>query len=174
MTRLQELITIVKQDMVNAQIPFDENVPIEPNKRLRRLAGRCRYKKVLYGYKAFVVEINANMLKTESDEFLKNVICHELLHSAPECVRSGHGGNWKRYARLMNIRNHNYNITRCYSKEDLSKDYKNSYKYKVVCEDCGKTYYYNKKGKVVSTVMDGYHFYRCGKCDSDNLKVIKL
>lgn len=170
MSRLQELVEQVKSDMDIAEVPYDFYVPIVPNSRLRTVAGKCKSR----NGKAYIIEINGNMLKSESDEFLKNVICHELLHSAPECIGEHHGGMWKHYAQVMNYRNKNYNITRCYSSEDLCNTYKRDYKYKIVCLDCGKEYYYRTKSKAVLSIMRDSKSYSCGRCGKDNLIVVEL
>lgn len=59
MTRLQELIEQVKSDMDIAEVPYDFYVPIVPNNRLRTVAGKCKSR----NGKAYIIEINGNMLK---------------------------------------------------------------------------------------------------------------
>lgn len=171
MSKLEHLVVIVKRDMDNAKIPYNREIPIVVNNRLRTVAGKCFYR-----YKDGIkyptrIEINGKMLRNETDDFLKDTICHELLHSAKECVNCGHTGMWKRYASLMNIRNKNYHITRCYESSQCSRSYRSAYKYKITCKDCGKTYYYRRKADVIKAIMNGKKWYTCGRCNSDNLMV---
>lgn len=178
MTRLENLVYEVKHDMDMARIPYNREIPIIENNRLRSVAGKCFYKTRNGVTFATRIEINGKMLKNESDDFLRNTICHELLHSASECVRSGHTGNWKRYAQLMNIRNKKYNITRCYESSEVSCSYSKrlEYKYKITCMDCGKVYYYKRKTKAVEYIMNGNarNMCWCGVCNSHNLIVEEL
>ncbi len=99
-----------------------------------------------------------------NNEIIKNTIIHELIHCIPNC--SNHGKDFKFYAKLVND-NLGYNITRVGNKEN---DYKNSglefcenekklnYNYKIVCKNCGQTYFRQrmKKGFLKK--------YLCGIC----------
>lgn len=172
MKSLSVLVKEVKHDMDVACIPYDNSVPVVQNNRMRSTGGKCKYRKDMYGkYYAFIVEINGKMLANESEDFLKNVICHELIHSA--CLGDGHKKRWAKYANLMNQRNTNYHIERCYHRSDVTHSYraKSEYKYKIVCSKCGKTYYYKRKGKAVSRIKNGYCGYSCGRCGSHSLVV---
>lgn len=174
MTKLEHLVSIVKHDMDNAGIPYNNEIPVIANNRLKTVAGKCFYRRSGNVRHAIRIEINGKMLKNESDEFLKNTICHELLHSAVECVSCGHKGQWKYYARLMSTRNVNYDITRCYESDSLSCSYRSEYKYKITCPVCGKTYFYRRKTKAVQYIMAGKNYYRCGRCNNDVLEAVEL
>lgn len=177
MDRLKMLVKQVKQDMRNANVPFNDEISIIANKKLKTTAGRCHYR---YSYElkqrvADFIDINYDMLINETDEFLKNVICHELIHSADECVNSGHTGIWVFYAKRMNDNNKNYYITRCYTKSDLSTAYAEKvYKYKTVCPNCGKEFYHRSRTKVIKSIEAGFKDYMCPKCNCDDLYVVKL
>ena len=100
---------------------------------------RVYYKK----YNNHHIEIS-KWLMDLNDDIIKNTIIHELIHCMPDC--NNHGAMFKMYSNLINNRL-GYNITRLGNKvEDYKKsnlEYKEniSYKYKIVCKNCGHIYY---------------------------------
>lgn len=169
---LNKLIEEVKLDMINAGVPFNDNCPISLNRRLSRALGKCKYKKNLTGHVyAFSIEINELYFECAKENDLKNTICHELIHSAPECVYCRHRGLWKEYCKVMEDNYPNKYIIRrtTYSKEyveELRKKEVNPYKYEVYCPKCGATWRRKSKCKLIQHP----NYYSCGRCNTD-LKV---
>ncbi len=97
-----------------------------------------------------------------NDDIVKNTIMHEIIHCFPNCT--DHGADFKKYANYIN-KNLGYDITRVGNKEE---DYKKSnleykeeqktYKYKIICRNCGQTIYRQRLQKNL------IRKYRCGKC----------
>lgn len=101
---LDRLAKEVKQDMRIAGVPYDQHCPIIlSDYRMSRVLGQCEY--ALDGNKEYAKRIKINRLCFENSEEqdIKNIICHELIHSAKECVITdcGHKGIWKIYAEQM-------------------------------------------------------------------------
>lgn len=99
-----------------------------------------------------------------NNDIIKNTIMHEIIHCFPEC--NNHGDKFKKYANFINLKL-NYNITRVGDKkEDYRKsniEYKEettSYNYKIICKECGQTFYRKRLQKYF------IRKYRCGKCGS--------
>ena len=86
---------------------------------------------------------------------------HELVHCIPSC--NNHGKEFKKYANIINNKL-GYNITRLGNKrEDFEKSNiiyadDKSYKYKIICTNCGMIYYRNRISK------NFLRIYRCSKC----------
>lgn len=166
---LNRLIEEVKVDMKLADIPFNNNCPIELNSRLSRALGRCKYRRGWDGCRhAYVIEINEMYFENATDNELKSTICHELIHSAKQCVGCGHRGLWKRYSERMEVNYPDkYIIKRTrYSKqytEALRNKRENLYKYEVYCPECGATWRRKTKCKLVQHP----NYYKCGRCNTD-------
>lgn len=171
--KMMKLVQEVKKDMKKAEVPFDDTVPFFINSRLSKCLGKCYYQQVNWVLKPIKIEISLNVLKNDSDQEIKNVICHELIHSAPNCICCGHKNMWKIYANRMNYKNKNYRIeTRRKQNIDNLSELKKGYNIAVVCEKCGATTYYMKKGKVIKAIENNTADYICKKCYNDNFKVI--
>lgn len=99
-----------------------------------------------------------------NDEIIKNTIIHELIHCLPNC--NNHGKYFKYYANIIK-KEVGYNITRLGNKEEdyiksgieLKKEEKRiKYKYNVICQKCGQTYFRQRIQKNFTRK------YVCGKC----------
>ena len=107
----------------------------------------------------------------EDDRFLKQTIIHELLHSMTP--NEHHGGEWKRLAdKVTRKSNGKYVITRANSFEELGIDRKKVAKpkkirYQVACPQCGATWNYQRKSKVVNNPEN----YRCAGCKKTLVRV---
>lgn len=135
-----------------ALLPFDDAVPIVLNPRLTRVLGRAKHR----GEKNIVVEIAKNVYELADEQTIKNVICHELLHTA--FPLDGHLGQWKFYANKANILMPKYNITRCNTDKEL---YKRRHKwYKVKCLKCGEIW--ETHNKTCVKYPERYYHVTCG------------
>lgn len=177
--RLMRLVTEVKRDMLNANIPFDDTVPFIINSRLSRSLGRCHFNRV---YGAIKIDIAQIVIDCPDDMEIKNVICHELIHSARICLTYGHGGMWKIFANKMNQTNQNYHITtvhkdNTFGKHDEQQRIGNTkrYKFKVQCQHCDMSQCFTRETKIVKAIKDGYgNRIRCPKCHQNHFKLFEL
>lgn len=165
LTRLKRLISIVKADMRKAGVPFDDDASFRIKKGIKAY-GQCniRYSVKYQGFRSdiYIAEHTFN----EDDLFLKDVICHELIHSAPACYRCGHRGAWQRFAKQMNTQNPNYYITATVkpTEEDIEMAMRNRQAkahYRVQCNTCGTQVYYLKKGQVVKLLEQQENLSHC-------------
>lgn len=172
--KLNYLVKIVKQDMRDNFIPFDDNVVIKISKKASRALGRCHYA-IDYStgnkYADYII-INDCILSGD-EQIAKNVICHELLHSAKECINHGHLGFWKKYAEEMS-RKTNYNITRLANINEISNDeLEKKYRYIIICKKCGKKYVYSRRTKIIQKIENKETSIKCSCCDSREFNLIK-
>lgn len=174
---LYELVEKVKKDMDQAHVPYNDECPIKLNDRLSRALGRCRYKRnYLDERRPYVIEIQTLYLEHGTEQELMSTICHELIHSASDCVYSGHTGNWKRYAEIMEKCYPNkYIIKRLttvgnqYANAKKEKQKDSSYKYEAYCPKCGASWKRKSKCRLIEFPM----LYKCGECKV-NLESRKL
>lgn len=152
-------------------IPYGNVDSFTVNYRAKSRWGQCRRKAYgrLYSYS---INISADLLKSEeSHNGLVSTVVHELLHTCPNCMK--HTGEWKMYADKVNAA-YGYkgiSITRCKSAEDLGvKELPvfNTYKYAVVCDDCGGAAKYKRMTKVVQHPER----YFCGRCHTSHLRAV--
>lgn len=135
------------------KIPISKNInpEIAINKRAKSRFGAC--KKTDKGY---LIEVSESILGLDVDR-IKNVLAHEILHTCPGCYN--HGKRWKAYASKLNVA-YGYNIktTTSYEEMGLHKPEKRiQYKYKIQCQKCGKTFYRQKRSKLITHIQN----YRC-------------
>lgn len=124
-------------------------------KRGRRIIIKCNK------YNLHHIEISKWVMNLD-DSVIKNTIMHELIHCIPFC--SNHGQEFKKFANVINSKL-GYNIkTTGNIKEDYEKsnikytENKKTYKYKIVCLECGKEYLRIRKPSNIKK-------YRCGVCN---------
>ncbi len=149
-------------------IPYSTNITLKINYRAKTRWGRST-RSVRNGIEFYVVEISDRLLKDDVEwESAMNTMIHEVLH----CYRKhrDHTGDWKKYAELINREYPIYNITRCTSPAAMGI-VDNSFKYAVVCQNCGITYKYRKRGKAIRYIELCPGSCNCGRCKSNNLKV---
>lgn len=155
--KFNELVREVKRDMYLYNVPYDDNYRILVDDITSY--GVCKYidKDII---------INKKLVLFGNEQDIKNTICHELIHSAPQCRYEGHRGFWKTCANVMN--NHGYDIkARCHY--ELNVDYTTIYKYVVKCANCGMIQGFNRKRDVIKNPYN----YRCGICNQSKIIVIK-
>lgn len=166
---LQEVLSQCKKE----NIPISDYIlpDITINSRAKSRFGACRKvplnklsnndlqnvmmkKKVNY---FFQIELCKSMMNANEQE-IKNVVAHEVLHTCSGCYN--HGKLWKAYAtKLNNIYGYNITSTTTYEKVGIQKpEKKETYRYKITCQKCGKEFYRMKKSKLVTDTTR----YRCG------------
>ena len=167
-TYLYELVEEVKRDMDEVWIPYNDECPIKLNNRLSRTLGRCRYKRDYLGERyPYVIEIQTLYLEHGIEKEIKSTICHELIHSASDCLFSGHTGNWKRYAEIMEkcypnkyIIKRTTTVSNQYANAAKEKQKVSVYKYEAYCPKCGATW----KRKSKCELITNPHRWRCRRC----------
>lgn len=164
--RLDELLKEVIIEVKSIGIPISDNIDksVLINKRAKSRFGACKIENV-NNKKHFKIEIRSALYICE-DFKLKEVLAHEVLHTCRGCAN--HGETWKRYAKLMNDQ-YGYNIKRVANNREYDLDTScGNYKYKIICNKCGKEIYRQKKTKVITNIEN----YRC-KCGG-KLRVEKI
>lgn len=172
MKNLNKLFNEVLEDFDALGIEYGKIVEITPNSRAQSRWGQC--KKRPNGY---YININVALLADNiSDQGAKETIAHEICHTIKGCMN--HGEKWKHYAQLLSVFGYNIKRTNSAADKGISAEAhiaSKNYKYEVYCAKCGTTTPYQKKGKVITTLLtQKYHGYRCGKCGSHDLKVREL
>lgn len=139
--------------------PSRQIFAIRENRRAKKRLGCCKVVKER-GRTGFVIEVSSIMERC-SDEVLKDVIFHELLHTCPGCLN--HGQKWKSLADRINracgshirVRADSSQIPGLPREEEEPK-----YKYEIECAACGVRFYRMRRSRVV----DHPEYYRCSRC----------
>lgn len=146
--QLTNLFKQVQNDMDNLNIPYCKVFKVKINTRAVRRRGACKKTK-----KGFVIELT-DFILFKTDEEIKDVIAHELIHTCEGCFN--HGSQFKMYADKINTLG--YNVKATYSGE--APEIEQFAKYKIVCKECGNTIYRMKMSKVIRNISK----YKCAKC----------
>jgi hypothetical protein len=173
-----ECIKELKSINIDVQNPAVGEIDIKIAKRNSKRYGCCKQELpdlssahlVKHGHRRQVqydryykhhIEINKWVMDMD-EKIIKNTIIHEIIHCFSCC--NNHGKNFKKYANYINDKL-GYNITRLGNKEaDYKesnieyKDDENTYKYEIICKQCGQVYYRKRLQK------NFIRKYRCGKC----------
>lgn len=146
MKDLNTLVADCKDILDDLNIIYGPIDSVKVNNRLTACWGRCRHNKRTDTYS---IELSKDIMQDGMEyEATMNTIIHEFLHAGPN--RMCHTGEWKRLANLVNREYPQFNITRCTSAEE--KGVAERIKvcaYEVVCPICGRSWKYQKAGKVV-------------------------
>ena len=105
----------------------------------------CCKKTVNRGVEKFEIEIST-ILEGETDQRIKEIIHHELLHTCKGCLN--HGQKWKSLAARVN-HIYGYHIRTTAEIPTLDDGREKPYRYEIRCTKCGNTGYRMKKSKVV-------------------------
>ena len=156
MRNLYNVAKICMSQLDSIGVPYHKAY-FEVNSRAVKRWGQCSYRDCKY-----IIQISSVLLdERNSEQGLKQVIIHELLHTCPNCMN--HGKEWKKWADKCN-KCLGYDVSRTDSAESLGvvhDDIKDSKPYYlVVCKKCGKRFVYYRRGKVVNNPG----MFRCGKC----------
>ncbi len=140
------------------KIKYAKNLTLKVNTRAKTRLGVCKKSGDCYE-----IEIAAILLDERTpEEYLKNTIMHELLHTCYGCMN--HTGRWKKLAERVNSA-YGYNVKRAAAPdEELIPDgLTDKPKYKVVCPVCGTEYERYRK----SALIQHPERYRCGRCKAN-------
>ena len=150
---LQKTVDEVKKDMDEVGVPYNPDIPIFISERYSRALGKCYYQTRDNKRIATKIGISKEIIDYGDWDLIRNVICHELIHSADDCVYCYHGGVWKVYADKMN----RYN----------------NYHFIIECQGCHTKSYFQRSTKTVEAVKKGQKTIKCKKCGSKDFKVIE-
>lgn len=143
-------------------IPYRRPARVKVNTRARKRWGQCR----LLPDGRYEINISSRLLKSGSEDALKRVLMHELIHTCDGCMN--HGTLWKYYAEIVR-RGLGYPITRTNTAAELGlpvmaetvpERRTESYKHRFVCEQCGAVIMRKRE----SNFTRHYHEYRCARC----------
>lgn len=153
--QLTALMSKTIKEIQEAGIPIpvsDIHGPVL-NKRAHSFLGRC--KKVGTGY---WIELSQDLMSA-SEESIREILFHELLHTAPECMN--HGVLWKTYAEEIN-RRYGCRVTRLGHRQahGLAERTLPPPQYTLICQSCGSRIERRRR----STVVLHPERYRCSRC----------
>lgn len=139
--------------------------PDKESKYIEEIGKRriVKYSRFLEHY----IEISKWVMELDQ-RIIKNTIMHEIIHCFPGC--NNHGENFKHYAKYINEKL-GYNISRVgnvkedYEKSNVEYVQDDIYKYKIICQQCGQSFYRKR------IVKDFTRKYRCGLCKG-SLKIL--
>ena len=137
------------------KIRYAKNLTLKVNTRAKTRLGVCKKTGDCY-----IIEIAALLLDERTpEEYLKNTIMHELLHTCYGCMN--HTGRWKKLAERVNAA-YGYDIKRAATEDDdiIPEELTEKPKYKVVCPQCKTVYERYKR----SALIKHPERYRCGRC----------
>lgn len=162
MTRFEERINQLFLESISALKEIDIQpskniIAVKENRRAKKRLGCCKKeKRAMQDF--FIIEIST-VLKDESDERIKEVMLHELLHTCKGCFN--HGKAWKALAEKVN-QSYGYHISTYADANYLEtvRPQSEPYRYAIVCTRCGNIGYRRKKSKVITQIKN----YRCSKC----------
>ena len=151
---LQKTVDEVKKDMDEVGVPYNPDIPIFISERYSRALGKCYYQTRDNKRIATKIGISKEIIDYGDWDLIRNVICHELIHSADDCVYCYHGGVWKVYADEMH-------------------EHYNNYHFIIECQGCHTKSYFQRSTKTVEAVKKGQKTIKCKKCGSKDFKVIE-
>lgn len=169
---LQKTVDEVKKDMDEVGVPYNPDIPIFISERYSRALGKCYYQTRDNKRIATKIGISKEIIDYGDWDLIRNVICHELIHSADDCVYCYHGGVWKVYADKMN-RYKNYHISRITHVPDEMHEHYNNYHFIIECQGCHTKSYFQRSTKTVEAVKKGQKTIKCKKCGSKDFIVIE-
>ena len=170
---MDKLVNECRKDIEAAGIKLGIIHSVTVNTRAKSRWGQCCKNR----YGTYDITISNQLLEDNVDDIAaKNTIIHELLHTIKG--GSGHTGEWKKAAEIINSTYDCYTIKRCTSYEEKGiKREKNTKlpKYFIKCQNCGVVYRYYKKSKVVNMFLSDPKYARtwckCGRCKSCKLEL---
>lgn len=156
--RLQRISEEATRELNHIGIyPSNQIICFKENRRAKKRLGCCKKEKSLMQEK-FIIEV-ALVMQTETDEKIKEILIHELLHTCKGCFN--HGPAWKALAQKVN-QAYGYKISTYVDTRQLNidKPAPPKYKYKITCSSCKTAFYRQKRSKLIEKPQR----YRCGKC----------
>ena len=161
---LEQMSAKARVILNDLKVPYREKTPVGVGS-FKSHYGICTTRRYPSGQYRYNIEIAKWLIDTKNEDAIINTIIHEYLHTIDP--KAHHGGAWKKYANLVSKKTQ-YKIQRVSSYEEKQiLEEQIDYKYKSVCQDCGKVYYNNRMCKFIKNRGEGYH---CGSCKGHNFK----
>ncbi|KRN89980.1 SprT-like domain-containing protein [Ligilactobacillus ceti] len=132
-----------------AHYGYDLDVPVIVNPRLKTTQGRVKFR--YQGQRAYPIQIefSKNLLMTARDEFILEVIRHEMAHYfvlQDTGASHGHDQVWKAWAVKIG----------CYPRATLKQtilSFSQDAHYQLICEKCRQELgYYQRRGKILKNI----------------------
>lgn len=152
--KFNELLKVVKEDLKGV-VPYSEHISSNVlllSKRNKRTLGKCT-RNLDSSY--FVISLNPK-LENMSEQLIKDVLAHEIIHTVKGCFN--HGYNFKSCMYYVNRYCKNYNVEVKSNNEEWNEN--KQYKYKLTCKKCGKVIYRNRI--IHKWAKLGLYSHKCG------------
>lgn len=151
---LLELINEIKEVKENNKyFTFDLNENM--SEQVGTFKSTCVYG--LYNKRLNKISLNEKLIENGTNHQIKEVLMHELIHSIGI---HNHKWQFKNMAwRVQNVLKYDVQHAR-YENVFPKQDREQTAKYKVVCSNCGQTYYRQRKTNLVTNPKR----YTCGNC----------
>ncbi len=158
--KLHQLLMEVSQELIEIDIPISKNIKeIKVNSRVKRRLGGCMIEKKPLCAPTYTIEISKHALDCSEDD-IKRIIAHELLHTCPGCF--DHGKKWQTYGALVE-KQLGYEIRRTIDYKEIGIPEPGGMEkinYVIKCKNCGQEY----RRKRMCPLIKNPEKYRCGKC----------
>lgn len=152
--RFDELLNVVKADLKGV-VPYSEHIASKVlllNNRNKNTLGRCTRN---IDNTKFIISLNPK-LKNMSEQLIKDVLAHEIIHTVKGCFN--HGYNFKTYMYYTNKNCKGYNVEVKTNNEEWTNNQK--HKYKLTCTKCGKVFY---RDRIIKKYFKmGLYSHNCG------------
>ena len=141
-----------------ANLNFDFfDIEVVVNNRLKRVLGRCMYKRIEGNVCPNRIEISGLVASYASKEDINKIIFHECAHAIAtikDGQKHGHDNYFKSICAKIGTP---FNTPSTKIQFNESED--QIFKYTVTCNKCGNEMHYHRAGKVIKNIQD----YNC-KC----------
>ena len=154
LAKFDDLLRVVKEDL-RGIVPYSENISPKVkllSNRNKNTLGRCNRN---IDYSQFTIYLNPK-LENMSEQLIKDVLAHEIIHTVKGCFNHGH--NFKNYMYRVNYNCKNYKVE--VRSNDKEWQENKQYKYKLTCKKCGKVFYRNRV--IHEYVKLGLYSHNCG------------
>ncbi len=149
------------------------DIPVRVSSRFVRKLGMCRFAVDSKGrYVPIEITIGEYVLKAEADVFY-DTIRHEYTHALAalrDGCNHGHDGTWKK--ACIEVGCNPRATIKAAEAGNVQAIKDEAVKYIVRCTECGNESKYYRKGRVVTSILDGKKMYRC-RCGGSLEVVIK-
>lgn len=151
---LQPIFNQVKLDFEELGIPYGRVNDVDWNGRLKRTMGRCRKKPDGF-------EIEISKIIEMNDEYLKETMAHELLHTVEGCFN--HKDMFRHYGNILSKKGYHVARLANYKFDD------DDYKYVMRCKHCGQLIRQHRMTRFIKDPTG----WTCGKCNHSEWERIK-
>lgn len=162
---IEELIVECKNEVESCgfKLPY---IKYEYKTNITHYLGICHRKGAEYTIELSIPHMIRYFERNEIDK-IKDTILHEMCHALPKGMT--HKGQWKVYTNTLN-KKYGYDIKTSADDDEVIEELnKIKAKYTVVCEECGYTYYYSRRPKILNTL----NTCKCGNCHTKGKLILK-